>query len=362
MDPVRAQYERFPYPPVPWMALPRRGEGARLAFERGFRLAYGEEQAHDGIRILVAGAGTIEPLVVAQAHPRARELVAVDVSQASLRTLGRRAALRRVARPFSAHPPMRRIAADLRSWEDGKFDYILASNCLHHVEDPAALLERLAGWLAPGGLLRLVTYPCASRIWMREASGLLKSGGLAPARGARRRAFALIAGLPEGHPARVAFESHPENGSDTGVIDAFLHARERPLRPLEWARACARAGLSLAAEDQEAASRSSFLDELAPEARALDPWIKLQILDDLLELCANPVLWLRRGATQTALPEVEPLPAAGYAGGAREELAEMLRRVARFLPVEPLLAALRTQVAPRPGWIVDVTNGAARTY
>ena len=42
------------------------------------------------------------------------------------------------------------------------------------------MLQRLAGWLRPGGLLRLVTYPAASRHWLRATARWLRLGGIGP--------------------------------------------------------------------------------------------------------------------------------------------------------------------------------------
>ena len=58
------------------------------------------------------------------------------------------------------------------------------------------------------------------------------------------------------------------------------------------------------AETQNETSRSSFLDEIVPQLRSLSRWEKLQILDLLLELCANPILWLRHA--EGAAPEMCP--------------------------------------------------------
>lgn len=265
-------------------------QGARIRYERF------ASTSHDGIRILVAGAGTLEGLVVAQAHPRAERVVAVDLSHASLRILKRRESWARLARPLRRLPKIQLVRADLREWEPAQdFDYILASNVLHHVEDPAALLARLSKWLKPDGWMRVVTYPHSSRLWLRETSRWLRAQGLSRdtpslVHGARE----AITRLPSDHPFRSCFESQPEVRTNAGLVDAFFHVCENPLTPLQWGDACAQAGLVLAAEDQTETSRSDFLTELFPSTRALNSWEKLQILDDLLELCANPVFWLRK--------------------------------------------------------------------
>jgi hypothetical protein len=93
---------------------------------------------------------------------------------------------------------------------------------------------------------------------------------------------------------RSCFESHSEARTATGIVGAFLHACENPLAPLAWRAAAQVAGLTLIGETQDEDARSSFLEALAPATRALDRWARLQILDDLLELTASPVLWFTR--------------------------------------------------------------------
>lgn len=346
MDAVRRQYERFPYPPVNALALPHRGQGARLAYELGLELARDaggavDARTHDGIRILVAGGGTLEPLIVAQAHPRAAEVVTVDFSAASTRRLRRRHALARLTDALylrrlrgAALAPVRIVHADLHTWQDGQFDYILASNVLQHVTDPAALLARLAGFLAPGGLLRVVTYPQASRFWLRETGEWLRLHDLGPdSPDLVARASAVVSQLPAGHPVRSCFASHREARTATGIVDAFLHACENPLAPLAWRAAAQVAGLTLLGETQHEDARSSFLERLAPATRALDRWTKLQILDDLLELTASPVLWFTPARDAAPAPiaslEAQAAPAADDNTLARGRSPQEVARVAR---------------------------------
>jgi len=321
-DLIRRQYERYPYPPIPRIGLPSQGEGDVLAFETGTRLAEGEARSHRGIRILVAGAGTFEALVVAQTHPLAAEVVAVDLSANALR-MGRWR--QRLGSWFMRLAPMRWVCADLTQWEpDQKFDYILASNMLHHVADPAALLRRLAAFLKGDGLLRVVTYPYASRLWMRATGRWLRLQGVLPGgRHLRSRAREAILDLPVAHPIRVNFENHPEIQSDAGVVDAFLNAYENPLSPLAWGDACGQAGLVLAAEGQNEDSQSKVLDEVLPECAGLSVWQKLEVLDRCLELCSNPIFWLRKGSRpSTDLVRKGALRISGDGAPALRELGD----------------------------------------
>ncbi len=298
MDPVKQQYESHPYPPIPRLALPGRREGKELSYEHGTALRDGQASSSRGIRIAVAGCGTFEPVLVAQVHPQAREILAVDLSETSLRRARQRAVWARLTLRNLA--PLTFVAADLLAWAKEQsqrepFDYVIASNVLHHVPLPAEVFRSLAAILRPGGLMRVVTYPKASRLWMRETSRVLKNAGLTPESPQLvRRAKEVIARLPKDDPARTTFETHQEAGTAAGLVDAFLHAWERPLAPMEWARLCRACGLTLFSEGQSESSRSSFLDEIVPAASGLDPWAKLEVLDCLLELCANPILWLTK--------------------------------------------------------------------
>jgi len=321
-DRVRRQYEQFPYPPVSALALPRGDQGAALSYQRAIEMAEANGVVVTGagnrLRILVAGCGTLEALVVAQAHPNASEIVAVDLSQHSLDRLQRRI---RWARSRDAiHlkslwgkrlPPIRLVQADICRWQDGDgFDYILANNLLQHTPDPAATLAHLSGLLRPGGVLRMVTYPAMSRLWVRQTSAWLQWHGLnQDSLGLVQRAKQVIAQLPEGHPIRGCFNNHSETDTAAGLVDAFFHACERPLPPLLWQQASEAAGLLWLGESQTPYAQAGFIDELLPQAAPLSGWQKLQLLDDLLELTSNPIWWFcKRGKVETTSAPAEAAP------------------------------------------------------
>jgi 2-polyprenyl-3-methyl-5-hydroxy-6-metoxy-1,4-benzoquinol methylase len=75
--------------------------------------------------------------------PRVDRLLAVDVSEASVRTLANRG-LKHVQTRVS-------LAESFEPAE--RFDWIVMSEFLEHVRDPATLVRRSLNWLAPGGRL-----------------------------------------------------------------------------------------------------------------------------------------------------------------------------------------------------------------
>ncbi len=311
MQSVRQQYERFPYPPINALALPRRDQGKALQYERAVELARDKHlpkimpDNHLGIRILVAGCGTLEALVVAQMHPRAKEIVALDLSHRSITRLQRRIHWARSRDMLSLArlrgyrlPAVTTIEADVCEWQDSDgFDYILANNMLHHTEQPAVTLQHLVGMLKPDGVMRIVTYPAMSRFWLRQTSAWLRWHGLnADTPALKKRAVEVIEELPQPHPILSCFEAHSETANTAGLVDAFFHACEKPLSPLLWQQATEAAGLEWLGETQSQYSRAEFLPELMPVTSALPAWQQLQVLDDVLELTSNPVWWFcKRG-------------------------------------------------------------------
>ena len=307
METVKAQYERYPYPPVPFLALPKRGQGLSLAYEAGMAKAGVKgDILHRNKRILVAGAGTLEALVVAQMHPHAKEVVAVDLSVKSIKSSQRRVAWSRVndifrlrwSKKLGRLPPIRFEVADLNQWQDTQpFDYIVASNMLHHVDRPAFLLARLASWLTADGLLRVMTYPKQSRFWLRYVGQWLRLSGIDQnTSNIKQAAREAIFQLPVEHPIRQCYVRHSETKRPHGIVDAFLHVCENPLSPLEWQSAVEASGLRLLGEEQNYLSSSAWLSELVPQLGELTSWQRLQVLDDLLELTSNPILWLQKNS------------------------------------------------------------------
>jgi SAM-dependent methyltransferase len=359
MSDLKRQYERYPYPPISRWALPRRKEGAALQ----------TKALHaKNPKILVIGGGTLEPLVVAQAYPQASEILNIDLSKASIDVLKHRLWLHKIARPFSKRASIRSLCGDFRDFTDCGFDYVIASNVLHHMDNPAQALLEISKRLKPGGILRMVTYPKMSRIWMKATSQFLKLRKVDRAVNIKKVALQAVRELPISHPIRACYESHQERMNDAGIVDAFFNACENPLSPLEWQRASGASGLQLFAETQDKNSHSDLIGEfLGTHSEKIDRWKKLQILDDTWELCSNPILWFEK----TREP-VSSTVSAEASAPSQESILEQIIRAAKQADsllreadsnLQEWIEWLRKEVGPRtwPNHPDEILRGLSMT-
>ena len=297
---VADQYERHPYPALPWLASVSIAQAHTLSYELGQYLRTGRFIEHTrATRILVAGCGTFEAIVAARAHPQAH-ITGVDLSAKSLRMLKIRSWLAGAPRRIST------VHADLHDdllGKLGQFDYIICTGVIHHSPDPHTLVARLTALLNPNGILRLMTYAAHSRIWIYELQRffrLLKT----PAN--FQESSKVLNKLSSVHPLRSAFESYEDALNTPGLIDGFFHAFDRPLhvsrlRALASQNQLSLIGFGHAWHSQPngfaaALKKAGLSEQTLTRYHKLDAWQRLELIDDCGELAVNPILWLSRNA------------------------------------------------------------------
>lgn len=174
-------------------------------------------------RVLDAGGGSGN--ASAALHDRGFEPVLVDVSAEMVGKWRAKAAARGFEPEVRVSPLEEFFAAEERRW-----DLIVFSSVLHHLEDPITLLESAAARLAPGGFIVTVFDPLALGrrgvalrkfdyvLWL-----LMHSPAELPARIRRRLRPSARAGA-EANVGAIA-EFHAERGIDDGaIIDALGRA------------------------------------------------------------------------------------------------------------------------------------------
>ena len=243
---VREMYEENPYPR--WLTVLR---------PPAQTLAQGAPR-----RILVAGSGTGQhPVQVALRFPES-EVLAVDLSRASL------AYATRMARRFGADN-LRFGQADILELGrlPGTFDVVESLGVLHHLQDPLAGWQVLVGLLADDGLMRIALYSERARQPLRAARAHLATLRLPEGAARIPAARRAILDLPATHPGRAAADSD-DFFSASGCRDLLLHVQEHCTTPAQLADMLAHLKLRFLGFDGPPAVLAAYMAE-ARDAAAL---------------------------------------------------------------------------------------------
>ena len=189
------------------------------------------------LRILVAGCGTNQAAVIAYTNPGA-SVTGIDVSEASLdhhRFLKTAYSLDNLN--------LRRLPIEEVKELGDNFDLIISTGVLHHLADPDAGLAALADVLAPDGVIALMLYATTGRLGVELMEAAFRDAGL----GQTPDDIALVRDaldvLPDRHPLRAYLAFAPDLNFDAGLVDTFLHGRQRSYTTSECLKFVQTAGL-----------------------------------------------------------------------------------------------------------------------
>ncbi|MBS0328175.1 MAG: tetratricopeptide repeat protein [Proteobacteria bacterium] len=249
---VRAQYEDHPYPR--WTSV------AHVAVDAnsGRRIDGGRGE------MLVAGCGTgQESIEVALAYPSA-DVLAVDLSLASLAFAERMAREMGVANVVHAQADILHLATLGRS-----FDVIYSVGVLHHLADPAAGLQVLASLLRPDGAMLLGLYSERARSDIVAARAHITESGFQPTTaGIRRCRQDLMARDPSSPLGRVALLRDFHAASE--CRDLLFHVEEHRYTWRQVQDLAEGAGLRVTAVAAPAAARRAYAARFPGDPAMID--------------------------------------------------------------------------------------------
>jgi tetratricopeptide (TPR) repeat protein len=151
---VRGQYEENPYPR--WADIPATGQASPFVIKLQ---SHFPTLAWDGIavpaqpEILVAGCGTGREAIQAARLYSGAQILAVDLSLASLAYAVRKANELNIANIEFAQADILALTSLQK-----QFDFIQCSGVLHHMRDPLAGWQILTDLLRPGGFMQICLY------------------------------------------------------------------------------------------------------------------------------------------------------------------------------------------------------------
>ncbi|WP_422745238.1 class I SAM-dependent methyltransferase [Mycobacterium sp. WMMD1722] len=221
-DVVSHQYEKYRYP-EPIQDLEAWTEDSWQWFDpsHAHRVLWPDRDYKHDVEILIAGCGTNQAAVFAF-NNRDAKVVAVDVSQPSLdhqQYLKDKHGLTNLELhllPIEELPTLGR-----------QFDLVVSTGVLHHMADPLQGMLALADCVRPDGVICIMLYAKYGRLGVEILQSVyrdLQFGQDEPSVRGVRQSIAL---LPPDHPIHGYIKIAPDLKYDAGLVDTFLHGRDR---------------------------------------------------------------------------------------------------------------------------------------
>ena len=221
-DVVAAQYERWVYPePIVDLESWLVNNWQWFDPSHSFRVLWPDREIRDDLDILVAGCGTNQAAVLAYTNPKSH-VVAVDVSQSSLdhhQMLKEKYSLDNLELQILPIEELHTLHQ--------QFDLIISTGVLHHLADPFTGMQALAQCLRAEGVIAVMLYAKYGRVGVEMLQSVFRDMELKQDRESLRIVRDALAYLPTEHPVVGYISVAPDLDIDAGMIDTFLHGRDR---------------------------------------------------------------------------------------------------------------------------------------
>ena len=221
-DVVAQQYEKWQYPePIQNLETWLSNNWQWFDPSHAHRILWPDRPLQADLDILIAGCGTNQAAVFAYTN-RASKVVAIDVSQPSLdhsKYLKDKYALKNLELrllPIEEVPTLKQ-----------DFDLIISTGVLHHLAEPKVGMKALADVLRPDGVAAIMLYARYGRAGVEMMQAIFREMGLGQDDESLRMVKAAIASLAASHPVKGYVSIAPDLAFDAGMVDTFLHGRDR---------------------------------------------------------------------------------------------------------------------------------------
>lgn len=238
-DPVRTQYEQWIFPePIPDLTAPGLLRDSGDPYFLGPSYWPTDPNKQD-LHILVAGCGANAAARYSINNPKAK-VVGIDISERSLAHSSYLKSKHSLDNLFL----QRSRVEDIEKLEQ-TFDLIDCSGVLHHVAEPQLALRSLAKVLRSDGVIFLMLYGKYGRTGVYMLQKLFRLLNLDQTAQGVRIVRQAIPAIGANHPAKPYVATAPDIGFEGGLVDTFLHRRDRAYTVGDCLELLEKAGLVL---------------------------------------------------------------------------------------------------------------------
>lgn len=221
-DVVAHQYQKWVYP-TPIEDLPSWLGSNWQWFDpsHAYRSFWPDRGYRPEMRILVAGCGTNQAATIAYTNPSS-VVVGIDVSSTSLEHQ-----LHLKDKYGLGNLEVRLLPIEEAGEIEGDFDLVMSTGVLHHLADPRLGMQVLGDLLAPDGVLAVMLYATFGRSGVEMMQAVFRDLALTQDESSLAIVKQALAAVPSDHPVRRYIAAAPDLNSDAGLVDTFLHGRDR---------------------------------------------------------------------------------------------------------------------------------------
>lgn len=221
-DVVAQQYEKWQYPePIQNLETWLSNNWQWFDPSHAHRILWPDRPYQPDMDILIAGCGTNQAAVFAYTN-RAAKVVALDVSQPSLdhtRYLQEKYSLKNLE--------LKLLPIEEAASLGQQFDLVVSTGVLHHLAVPEAGMKALAECMRPDAVAAIMLYARYGRVGVELMQAIFRELGLQQDEESLRMVKAGISSLASSHPLQSYISIAPDLQFDAGLVDTFLHGRDR---------------------------------------------------------------------------------------------------------------------------------------
>ena len=221
-DVVSRQYEKWTYPePIEDLDSWCKRDWQWFDPSHAHRILWPDRDYKPDLDILIAGCGTNQAAVFAYMN-RDAKIVAIDISQPSLdheQYLKDKHGLSNLELHLLPIEEAPTLGLD--------FDLIISTGVLHHLADPKIGMQALASCLRPDGAVALMLYARYGRIGVELMQSVFHDLELRQDEESIHMVKETLANINEDHPIQSYRRIAPDLAFDAGLVDTFLHGRDR---------------------------------------------------------------------------------------------------------------------------------------